>query len=71
MKKIDITIHVEGIDAINIKIVSGATVGTLKLQKEGLSFSPPKAKKEPRGIIGWDKLPQIIALANGFAKVKS
>lgn len=71
MRKVDLTINVPDVDIVVVKVVAGDTVGTLHLQKEGLAFSPPNTKKASRSIIGWDKLPQVIALANGFAKVQA
>ncbi len=69
MKHIQISIDVGEVDIIDLKIKCGSVIGTLHIEKEGLSFSRPNARKEPEHIIDWDRLPQIIALSNGFTKL--
>ena len=70
MRHIKLEIDIAEVDVIDLKIKSGGLIGTLHLEKSGLSFSPPKAKKEPEHHISWDKLPQLVALSNGFAKIQ-
>jgi len=69
MKHIQIAINVGEADIIDLKIKSGSMIGTLHIEKKGVSFSPPNSKKEPKHTVDWDKLPQLIALSNGFAKL--
>lgn len=66
MRHVQLTINVPEADIIDLKIISGSLVGTLHIEKQGLSFSPPKAKKAPQHRVNWSKLPHLIALSNGF-----
>lgn len=69
MRHVQLAIDVGEVDVIDLKITSGSMIGTLHIEKKGLSFSRPSAKKAPENTVGWDKLPQLIALSNGFAKL--
>ena len=70
MRHVQLTIDVDEADVIDLKITSGKMVGTLHIEKKGVSFSPPSAKKAPKHIVDWERLPQLIALSNGFAKLQ-
>ena len=70
MNHVNITIDVGDADVIDLKIKSGAVIGTLHIEKKGLAFSPPNTKKEPEHTLKWNQLPQLIALSNGFARIK-
>jgi len=68
MRHVKLEIDVGETEIIDLKIKSGSLVGTLHIEKNGLSFSKPNAKKEPEHVIDWARLPQLITLSNGFAK---
>ena len=70
MRHIKLEIDVGEADVVDLKIKSGGLIGTLHLEKSGLAFSPPKAKKDPEHRISWSRLPQLVALSNGFAKLQ-
>ncbi len=70
MNHIKLSINLGDADVIDLKITSGAMIGTLHLEKKGVSFSPPNHKKAPEHQVDWRDLVPLIALSNGFAKVK-
>jgi len=67
---IKLAIDVGEADVIDLKITSGAMVGTLHIEKKGVSFSPPNHKKTPKHVVDWARLPRLISLDNGFAKIQ-
>ena len=70
MRHIQLAVDVGEADVIDLKITSGKMVGILHIEKKGLSFSSPKAKKEPKHSVAWEKLSRLITLSNGFAKLQ-
>jgi len=67
---IKLAIDVGDVDVIDLKITSGGMVGTLHIEKKGVSFSPPNHKKTPEHVVDWSRLPRLISLDNGFAKAQ-
>ena len=67
---IKLAIDVGDVDVIDLKITSGGMVGTLHIEKKGVSFSPPNHKKTPEHVVAWDRLTRLISLDNGFAKAQ-
>lgn len=65
---IKVAIDVGEADVIDLKITSGSMIGTLHIEKKGVSFSPLHRKKTPEHVVNWDRLSQLIALDNGFVK---
>ena len=71
MNHVKLAIDVGDVDVIDLKITSGSMIGTLHIEKKGVSFSPPNHKKTPEHVVDWGQLSQLIALSNGFAKVNA
>lgn len=65
---VKISIDVGEADIIDLKITSGTMIGTLHIEKKGVSFSPLHSKKAPEHVVDWGRLPRLISLDNGFAR---
>lgn len=69
MRHIQLAIDIVEADIIDLKITSGSMIGTLHIEKKGLSFSSPNTKKKPEHYIDWNRFDKLIALSNGFTKL--
>lgn len=65
MKRIQIAIDISEFDVLDLKIIGNGMIGILHIEKEGLAFSLPKAKKPPKNRVDWNRLSQLITLSNG------
>lgn len=65
MARVQMTIDLTDIDRLDLKIIGDGMVGTLHIEKQGLAYSPPNARKLPESRVPWDRLPQLVAFGNG------
>ncbi len=66
MSRVQLTVDIGEVDVFDLKIVGiDGVIGTLHVEKKGLGFSPPRAKKRPKSRADWRQLPLLVAFMNG------